>query len=794
MGWLRGVVAVLALAAMAGAIAATRLAHRALPRTDGVERGTGILGGAEIVRDLWGVPHIFAGSDDDAYFALGWVHAQDRLFQMDLTRHLGQGRLSELFGAKTLRSDRLFRTMEFHRTGQRMLAEARPEARRAAEAYCRGVNASVASLNGRLPIEFAILRHEFEPAKADDFVGVLGYMSWGLNMSWDFDPLYEKLVAKLGAAKAAELFPYNFGGVPSAFPTPPPPELRISLFQLSPDEDALLASVPTLRASNNWVLGPSKTTSGMPILANDPHLSHGVPGIWYEAHLHTPTLDVMGVTMPGFPAVVIGHDREVAWGFTNVMLDAADFFVEKLRPGPPGQVMSRGQWLPIEERREQIQVKGAAPETLLIRRTPHGPLVSDLMPGAKDALSYQWNYHAALDANEVDGFYALDRARSWGEFRAAVARFGAVAQNAAYADREGHIGMQTTGRIPRYKEPKLDGQSYRIGWDGSEDWDGFHPFEENPSLLDPPQGWLASANNPTVGHSRYYISNQWEPVDRYLRIKEMIEAKAKLSIEDVKRMQMDTVFVSAREEAPMILDAFAAEPPRDATARAALALLAGWDGDMRKDAAAPALFAAFYRRLFYAIFEDELGPELARGYRAKANLSAVMIGAVMSDASSPWFDRVDTPAVEDRAAILRTAWLAAVRELRGMLGDDPRSWTWGRLHSLTMHHALGRGSRLLGLYFDRGPFAVSGTTSTVNKMEFGEADFSVLHGPSMRQITDLGDLNRSLAVLPMGESGIPASPHYDDMLPLWLAGEYHPFPIGRAAIEQSAAAHLTLAP
>lgn len=789
---LRRVLVVLLVALLAGSLFFLKWSRRALPRLDGTEASTGIAGRAELVRDLWGVPHIFAASDDDAYFALGWAHAQDRLFQLDLTRHVGQGRLSELFGPKTLGADRLFRTMEFQRVGQRMLALARPEARRAADAYCRGVNSAVASLHGRLPIEFAILGHAFEPARSDDFVGVLGYMSWGLNTSWTFDPLYEKLVARVGAAKAAELFPYNFGGRPSVYSGAA--EAKLGLFRLSPEEDALLATIPTLRASNNWVLGGSKTTTGKPILANDPHLSHGIPGIWYEAHIRTPTLDVMGVTLPGFPAVVLGHNRDVAWGFTNVMLDAADFFAEKLKPGSPGKVMNHGAWVPLEERTEEIRVKGRPSEALKIRGTPHGPLVSDLLPGAKQALSYQWSYLSASDANEVDGFYDLNRARNWQEFRAAVGRFGAVAQNAAYADREGHIGMQTTGRIPRYTGAKLDGMGFRDGWDGSEDWDGFVPFEDNPSVLDPPAGWLASANNPTLPSSRFYISNQWEPVDRYTRIKEMIEAKAKLSLDDVKRMQADTLFVSAREETPMILAAFALEPPGDAATRSALFLLRGWDGDMKQDAAAPAIFAAFYRRLFYAIFEDELGVALAKGYRSKANVSAIMVATVMNGGPAHWLDRAHTPNVEDRDAIVREAFTAAVKELVAMLGDDPRSWRWGRLHTLTFHHALGRASRLFGLYFDRGPFPVPGTTASVNKMEFGEADFRVLHGPSMRQITDLADLNRSLAVLPMGQSGIPASTHYDDLLPLWLAGEYHPFPMDRAEIEKLASHRLTLAP
>ena len=793
MRWVARALVVLALAAAVVTLGLRYLGRRALPQIDGTIAAAGTLDRTEIVRDRWGVPHIFAASDEDAYVALGWVTAQDRLFQLELLRHLGQGRLSELFGPTMLKTDRLFRTMQLHRVGVAMLARARPEARQGVEAFARGVNASVAALHGRLPPEFAILGRDFEPARPDDFLGILGYMSWGLNMSWHFDPLYTKLAAHLPLEQMAEIFPFNFGGSPSAHPRSMPTLLaaNLPLFDLSAPERAFLESLPTLRASNNWVLGPSKTTTGAPILANDPHLGHGAPGIWYEVHLKTPTQDVTGVTIPGLPFVVLGHNRDIAWGFTNVMLDGADFFAEKLRPGSPREVMSHGEWVELEERHEQIQVKGAAPVPLTIRSTPHGPLVSDLMTGQSEALSYQWNYFAP-EGNEVEAIYALDRARNWDEFRAAVRHFGAVAQNVAFADRSGHIGLQTTGLIPRLRG-NPDGSAIRAGWDGSEDWDGFIPFEENPASLDPPEGWLASANNPTVPSAPYYISSQWEPVDRYLRIREMIEEHPRLSLDDVKKMQMDTVLVSAREIAPMIDAAFRGQAKGGAVA-AALAELQAWDGDMRADRAAPTLFSAFYRRLFYAIFEDEFGPELARAYRSHANVSAIMIGQVMRQGPEHWFDRVDTSAREDRSEILRTTFVDTVRELIQALGDDPTSWRWGRLHTITFRHALGRGSRLLAPYFDRGPFAVPGHTSTVNKMEFDEADFEVRDGPSMRQITDLGDLERSLAVLPMGQSGIPASPHYDDMLPLWLSGGYHPFAMDRANIEKNAEGRLVLEP
>jgi penicillin G amidase len=766
--------------------------RRAWPVVDGRRLAPGLARPVEIVRDHWGVPHIFAEEDVDAYYGLGWATAQDRLFQMELTRRVAQGRLAELLGPSFVATDKLFRTMALHSTGQRMLAEARPEARAAATAYAQGVNAYVASLGGSLPPEFALLRTSFAPMKDDDFVGVLGFMCWGLNQAWTFDPLYEKLVAKVGPDRAAELFPYNRGGSPSVYPAAAAPKL--SLFQLSPSEEEVLGFLPTLSASNNWVVGPAKSASGKPILANDPHLGHGIPGIWYEAHLQTKALDVIGVTVPGFPAVSIGHNRHIAWGFTNVMLDAADFFVETLKP-ETGEVMSRGQWVKVENHEETIPVRGAAPVKLAVRLTPHGPIVSELMgQGETRALAYEWTFHADRVANEIDAFWDLDRARNWQEFRAAVRRFGALSQNIAYADVEGHIGLQATGAIPRLKGAP-EGTLFREGASGEQDWDGFVPFEDMPRSFDPERGWLASANNPTLpAPMPYYISSQWEPVDRYERIVELLQAKDKLSVEDVQRMQMDSTLYSARVMTPMILAAFEAAPPSDPALQAALADLRGWSLDMAPESQAASVFAVFYRRLFHEVFDDELGSELAQGYRSRGNLSAIMLQQVMTVGPDRWFDRVDTPAVETKADTIRAAFTRAVHELQALLGPDPRDWAWGRLHTIELQHPLGRASRLLAFFFNRGPYPIAGHTQTVNKGEFAEEDFRVKSGPSMRQITDFADLARGRAVIPAGESGLPGSRHYDDLLPLWRKGEYHPFLMDRSDILKEAEGRLELRP
>lgn len=839
-------VAVVLLALAAAGLYARHVARRALPVTSGTLKAPGLRGRVEVLRDRWGVPHIFADEDDDAAFALGYVHAQDRLFQMELTRMASQGRLAEMFGRRALRVDRLFRTLDLHGSARRALERASPRARSALRAYAAGVNAWVTQLDGRLPPEFALLGRAFEPVREDDFVGVLGTMTWGLNLSFTFDPLFERLSERLGRERALTLFPWNFGGAPavhaapevnpgaalerarpggagtgSAFLSPfvgaPGPRATaahaeaaraLARLTLSRDEEELLSVVPQLRASNNWVVGPARSASGHALLANDPHLAHGMPGIWYQAHLKSRTQDVIGVTLPGLPLVVIGHNQDIAWGFTNVMLDAADFFVERLDPARPDEVMFEGRWVPLARREETLKVRGEEPERLTVRETPHGPLVSDLvgrelreadqppppLPGGAPALSYRWTYLADRRATDLDGFLELNRARDWTTFRAALSRFGATAQNVAYADRAGHIGLQTAGSIPRLHGTP-DGSGFRRGWDGSEEWDGFVPFEQNPWTFDPPEGLLSSANNPTLPPGApYYISSQWEPTDRIVRIREVLAAKPKLSVADMQALHVDTTLVSARDYLPLLVAEWDRAPVRDARVSAALELLRAWDGDMRSESPAPTLFAHFYRRLFYALFEDELGSELARDYRRKANISSIMMRAALVGGAAGFVDDTRTAGREERGAILMRAFLDALAEVRAARGDDPAGWAWGRVHTLELRHPLSRASRLLGFYFNRGPVPVPGHNSTVNKMEYDEEDFRVIHGPSMRQVTDLGDLDNALAVIPAGQSGLPASPHYDDLRPLWLGGRYHPFPLSREAVEREVAARLVLEP
>ncbi len=787
----RAVTAVVLVLVVVLALALLWFHRRALPILDGELAVASLNGPVVIVRDRWSVPHISAEKDEDVYFGLGYAVAQDRLFQLELLRHVGQGRLAELFGTEVAEIDRLFRTLDFQGIGRRRLARARPEVRAAFEAYARGVNTAAEAGRGRRPIEFALLRREFAPVRAEDFVGVLSYLIWSLQLDWQFDPLHRDLVARVGPQRANELFPLDAAVGPAVFPALASTPQRSTLFDLAPAARAFLSRLPRLAASNTWAIAPARSATGHAILANDPHLDVGLPSTWYQAHLQAPGLDVIGATIPGLPFVVIGHNRKIAWGLTNLMLDSGDFFIEKLRPGPPMQVMSQGTWIDVGLRSETIRVQGNAPTNLRVVSTPHGPVVDHLLEGQHEVLAFRWSYAVAEHTNDMDAFYDLNRASDWAGFRRAVGQMGGVAQNISYADRAGHIGLQASGAIPR-RTGTADGRGFRTGWDGSQEWDGFVPFSENPAILDPAEGFVVAANHPTfTPPAPFYISSYWEPPDRAERIREFLAAATSLTMDDMRALQNDVVVVSAREDVLLIRAAFAERAFEDERVHAALQLLKGWDGRMEVSSPAAALFAAYYRRLFHEIFDDELGESLAEGYRARANVSAVMIRIAMRDPETRWFDRTDTQEVEDRLAIVRRAFAGGVADLAERWGQEPGAWRWGRMHTLTLSHPLGEVA-ILAPYFNLGPHPVPGHALTVFKEESSDRDFSVYMGPSLRQITDLGDLAHGLSVLPGGQSGIRASRHYGDLFGLWRAGEYHPLLMERVDIEAAAEGHLVL--
>ncbi len=769
-----GLFALLAITGLAALLLST------FPAASGRVRVPGLRDSIRITTDPRGVPTIRAASFRDALFGLGWAHARDRLWQMELQRRVGSGRLAEALGAKLLPTDRFLRTVGFRRAAEAALRALSPEARQRLSAYRSGVNAYLAASMSR-PIETTILRISVAPFDDADCLVWSKLMAWDLAGNAAQELRRTRLIARLGPDRADQLLAPapavptilrdDEWQLPAAPPPPAPARPRTparrgaarSAWQSLEDASALSARLGfggEAVGSNNWVVAGSRTRSGKPLLASDPHLGLRAPSIWYLARLEAPGIAVEGATLPGLPGVVIGHNERIAWGLTNLEPDVQDLFVERVDPRDPARYLWKGQSLAFETRTEILHVRGGPDVRLTVRNSVHGPIVTDVISGAdklRAPVSLRWT---GLDADDRTGeaFLSIDEARDWKSFLAAVALLHAPAQNFVYADVDGHIGYTASGAIPL--RPRSDGLLPTPG-DGEDDWTGFIPFDRLPRTLDPPRGYIVTANNRVVSDAYpWAIARDWPEPYRARRIEDRILSNPRLTREDLRAIQLDRVSYQAREVLPLLLDTH----PADKASGMALERLRTWKGEFAPDSVPAAIYAAWYAALS-AMPEDELGEPAAAGVRSR-----FLIQSLSSE--SPWCDDVRTPRRET-CGDFKTATLSrAVALLRARLGTDQRKWSWERLHRARFPHAAFDGvpvlSRLFSLETGQG-----GDASTVNVGAYRrDGTFRMTDGPSYRQIIDLANLTASQYVHTTGQSGNPFSAGYRDFLPLWKTGRY----------------------
>jgi len=778
--------------------------RRSWPQTDGRIRAEGLQAEVTIIRDSWGIPHIYASNTHDLFFAQGYVHAQDRFWQMEFWRRIGSGRLAEILGESALDSDRFIRTLGWHRTAARELELLGEEERAVLEAYAEGVNAYIFTHRGRLGLEFTLLGLtgvEFEPEPWTPF----NTITWAKVMAWDLggnrsdELLRAHIAARLGTPAVAELMPPYPDDYPVIVPHPltgatleAVPEAAFEPFALGEGDDL---------GSNNWVVAGSRTETGMPILANDPHLSIQMPSIWYEIGLHCDPVgpgcpyNVVGASFASTPGVIIGHNDRIAWGVTNLGPDVQDLFIERVNPENPNQYEYQGQWLDMEIVREEIRVAGEEePVVMFARITRHGPIINDVVGGTEEEWSFGWqplalSWTALQPGTLMKSVLLLDRARNWEEFRDALRYWDVPSQNFVYADVDGNIGYQAPGRIPI--RASGDGSMPVPGWTGEYEWVDYIPFDELPRAFNPPEGYIVTANNAVVEPDYpYFLSMDWAPGYRARRIVELIEADPSLSLADMQAIQGDSSPAWAREIMPY-LRSLSGDDPR---LNQALDLLRDWDGRAVRDSAGAALLEAFRVHLVDLTFGDELGEQLLRRARGTAGVALVNL---LADGSSPWFDDVTTSEVETRDEILLRALDEAVEELTETLGRNMGRWRWGDLHTATFkNQSLGQsGIAPIEALFNRGPVPVDGTIATVNNTGYSLSHpYTVKIVPSYRQIVDLGDFTRSVSMHTTGQSGHPFHPHYNDMIDPWRNIEYHPMLWERADVEASAEGVLVLTP
>jgi len=779
---LRRIVLALALIAATIVLLLVILVASTFPKESGRVRVAGLSAPVTIETDARGVPTIRAASASDALFGLGYVHARDRLWQIEYQRRIGAGRLAEILGPRLVETDRFLRTIGFRRAALSAWETLSAETRASVEAYVRGLNAFLASSSAR-PIEFRILRFQPEPFDAVDGIVWSKLMAWDLAGNARNEIRRSRFVEAVGKMRAAELlppvpatptiledeewrrdFPLSAArgegqgeGRTSATVLPSSFLSRLDRsFALAgaraPDDSGL--------GSNSWVLAGSRTLSGRPILANDPHLALRAPSVWYLARLAAPGYSVSGATLPGLPGVVIGRNARIAWALTSLEPDVQDLFVEDLDPADPSRYRWRGEWRTFETRREAIRVRGGADVPVEVRRSVHGPIVSDVLEGAGAlgrAVALRW---AALDGADrtAEALERLNRASGWPDFLAALRLFHAPPQNFLYADVDGHIGYTAAGSVPI--RPRADGL-LPVSGAGDDDWAGYVPFDALPRTFDPARGFLVAANNRVASDEYpYAVTGDWPEPYRARRITERILAKAKLGVDDVRSIQLDQVSLQAAELLPFLLDTV----PADAESREALAKLAAWNREFAPGSAPAAIYAAWYAALS-RMPQDELGETPLGGLRSRFLINAFRAG-------SDWCDDVSTPARESCAAFRARALSDAVALLRSRLGSDSSRWRWEDLHRARFPHgvfdAVPGLRRVFSLEKKQG-----GDASTVNVGAYRlDGSFRMTDGPSYRQIVDFAGPDAALFVHTTGQSGNVFDRRYRDLLPLWRNGRY----------------------
>lgn len=769
-------------------------AAAALPPVEGEVRVPGLRAPVRVVRDRWGVPHIYAEDLRDLWLAQGSVAVSERLFQIEVTFRLATGRLSELFGQTTLPIDRFVRTVGWSRTAARLAGRGDEPSAEMIDAFAAGLRAGLETMPAP-PVEYAALQADPWVPEGDQAATALYattvLMAWTLSRGWDNDLLRAEVLERHGPEVMWALFPDVTSEAEAVRANKEAHDPRLALLM-----EAFLP--PPGQGSNAWVVAGSRTASGKPLLANDPHLVVQLPSPWFEAHLVGPGIDVAGVTFPFFPGVIAGHNDRVAWGFTNTDADVQDLYLERLS-ADGAHAEYGGHREPVTVHREEIAVRGRhEPEVLEVRETRHGPLLDSYMVGIADPevieggirRHYALRWVGAEATVEPSSVLRLDTARTWEGFRGAVERWHCPGQNILYADVDGNIGYQMAGLYPVRRAG--DGSLPVPGWTDAYEWEGWVPFDELPRAFNPESGFLVTANNRMVDQGYpHALGADFVPPFRARRIAHLLAATERHDPESFARIQMDTVSLAA----PQIVARLLEVEPADDRQKAALSLLGAWDFDVAADSTAAAIYEAWVGHVARRVLRPLLGEDLFEHYYARRQWGSGFHSRVLPDLlsypSARWFE---DEGAEGRDRLLRRALGDALDELTHTLGDDMAEWRWGTLHRVTF---AGRLARLPGLegVFTAGVFEVGGDEQTVCQGLFEPGSgYDAVVVPSWRQILDPGDWDGCVGTHTVGQSGNPASPHFRDLLELWADGKHHPMPFSREAVEDHAESTLRVLP
>jgi len=767
------------------AIALRHVTRRALPDYNQTVQSPFLQEEVTVYRDSLAIPYIFAKNESDLYFAVGYVMAQDRLWQMDLLRRVTMGRLSEIFGEDMVENDHLLRALRIPEKSTMVLADIEPAVMKALEAFSKGVNHYIENHQNKLPVEFTVLGYKPEPWQPMHSVNLIGYMAWDLSGAWQIEATMHKLRQHLEEEKFQQLLP-NMAHHPTwVYPAPKfeTPGGITSL--LNPAGRLRELGLEVFSASNSWAVSGARSQTGLPILANDMHLGFGAPGIWYQMKQEVEGgMKVAGVVLPGQPFVIVGHNAYFAWGMTNVYVDDADFFLETLDPQNPGRYVYNDQWLDMDIRQEKIAVKGGDTLVRELRFTHRGPIISEFRNIENQAVSMQWTGN--LPSNEVRTMYLLNHGRNWEDFRHALRTMTSISQNVIYADVYGNIGLQTAAGVPMRK----DGNGLFIypGHTSQYNWTGLVPFEELPYTFNPPEGIISTANNRTTGEEYpHHIGYQFAMPFRIDRIREMLSRQELHNYESFKVMLGDFYSKLAERYLPALLAAGEHHQPGVA-GQQALKTLQDWDLFYTSNSSEAPIFEKFYLQFVKNLLHDEMGETLYQEFLGDRSAVNNIVEHVWNNPQSSWVDNVLTQETETFDQLLIKSLEESVAWLTDTLGPDMATWQWGSIHRLSINHPMGQVQmldRLLGL--NRGPYSIGGSYHTVNPLGYSyRRPFDAVHGASQRHIHQPGNWNQNFVITPTGTSGIPASPYYLNQTQLFIENHYHTKPWMRPDVETKA--------
>ncbi|HEX6667026.1 MAG TPA: penicillin acylase family protein [Solirubrobacterales bacterium] len=756
------------LAAVATAAAWHWLARRPLPQQKGTIELDGLAGRVRVRRDRWGVPHIEADDREDLYFAQGFCHGQDRLWQMDFYRRVVRGRVAEMAGPEGLPVDRLLRTLGIRRVAEREEAELDPALRAQLERFCAGVNAAAAKAPA-MPFEMQLLRLQFEPWRPVDILSLGKLLAFGLSTNWERELLRADMLRDLGPELTARLDPTYPADNPVVMQAPWSGD-GLSIVEQIDAVRRTMGLAAEASGSNNWAISGDLSATGAPLIAGDPHLPPSMPGIWYQVGLRQGDRFVRGASMPGMPGVYMGQNNDVCWTFTNVMADVQDLFVERVEGD---NYLFEDEWRPLETVREEIAVKGRDPVVLDVRCTHHGPLVNEAL-GADEAEPLALSWQTLSEPTAFAGMFELLDIGSGTELVERLEGHTSPASNLIWADRKGSIGYKLIGRLPR--RPGGCPDLPKPGWTGEFEWDGTIPYDELPEVVDPESGFLVTANNRIVGDDYpHHITSEWLDGFRAKRIEQLLGESEEHDLASFEAMQSDNLSLPGLEAAARL----GRLHPSGQRERSAIERLRSWDGRLDPDTVAGTIYQAFLLRL---------AREVARGVIGDRDLSERWLdradNGFTPHITSPWrwhshlmglWEEADEELIgRPWDELVLEALAGALDDLTERFGPDPEAWRWGRVHEMEFPHPLGDANPLLHKLLNRR-LRAGGAQETVSQIAYDPNDpYRAVWAPSWRMVADPTDADRSRWQMFTGQSGHPASPHYDDLQADWLEGRTQP--------------------